>query len=75
MPAATVPCPKCGRQLASSGTLTVLDREFPIYQCDECLQVREALGIKLEGALTFAVNEAGQAFDPADPDTPLFPQG
>jgi hypothetical protein len=48
--------------------------ELPVYQCDECLVTREVLGVPLETALTFCVDENGRAFDPAAPDRPLFPE-
>ena len=65
-------CPKCGRDLACAGVLTVHleheDREVPTYQCDECLMTIDLGGTAMEVALTFAVDKNGQAFDPADPE-------
>ncbi|MCI0703584.1 MAG: hypothetical protein L0241_21090 [Planctomycetia bacterium] len=73
MPAKTVPCPKCGRQLTASGVVSIEDGpELPVYQCDECLVTRNAFGTLMEVALTFCVDENGRAFDPAAPDDPLF---
>jgi hypothetical protein len=52
--------------------LTVGDRTFPTYQCDECVVSREVLGLTMDVALTFCVNEHGQPFDPAGPDGSLL---
>jgi len=67
----TVPCPKCGRPLAPAGELTVGDRIFPSYQCDECLMQVEMFGTRQEVALTFCVDAQGRPFDPATPDGKL----
>ena len=68
-----IPCPKCGRILQPSGEVAVdADPAMPVYQCDECLVPGEVLGVKMELALTFCVDEKGRAFDPANPDNPLF---
>jgi hypothetical protein len=72
MSAGPFPCPKCGRSLLPAGELTVGDRTFPTYQCDECVVSREVLGLTMDVALTFCVNEHGQAFDPAGPDGSLL---
>lgn len=70
-----VKCPKCGRYLDASGEMSIDGkRPRPVYQCDECLVTREALGMKAEVALTFCVDTAGRAFDPANPDEPLLPK-
>jgi hypothetical protein len=62
------PCPKCGRSLQATGELLVADLIVPVYQCDQCLVPVDFAGEPMDVALTFAVNAAGQAFDPADPD-------
>ena len=68
------PCPKCGRLLAPSGVVSVDGGpELPVYQCDECLVMGEVLGVRMETALTFCIDERGRAFKPAAPDLPLFP--
>jgi hypothetical protein len=73
MPAASVPCPKCRRILNPSGVVSVGDGpELPVYQCDECLVTRTILGVPMETALTFCVDENGRTFDPADLDPPPF---
>ena len=65
------PCPKCGRQLAPMGVVSVSDNdELPVYQCDECLVMAEALGVKAEVSLTFVVRD-GRAYNPAAPDEPF----
>lgn len=44
---------------------------MPVYQCDECLMTMEALGVRAEVALTFAIDQAGRMVDPAAPDEPF----
>jgi len=74
MPTKTIPCPKCGRLLNPSGVVALDDGpELPVYQCDECLVMGDGLGLKMETALTFCIDEHGRAFNPAAPDDPLFP--
>ncbi len=69
----TRPCPKCGRQLAPMGVVSVSGGpELPVYQCDECLVMGDALGVKMELALTFCVAENGRVFNPSAPDDELF---
>lgn len=65
---ASYPCPKCGRPLPQSGEVAVDGKAIPIYSCDECLMVAEIFGERMEMALTFAVGDDGQPFDPASPD-------
>ena len=72
----TFPCPKCGRTLEQTGEATVTTEAgravvYPVFQCDECIAVVEMEGERMELALTFAVDENGQAFDPASPDGKL----
>lgn len=67
----SVKCPKCGRQLQASGEVEFEERTVPVYQCDECLVQTEMFGEPVEVALTFAVNAAGQPFDPASSDGKL----
>jgi hypothetical protein len=75
MPAKPVPCPKCGRMLNPAGVVSVEDGpEQLVYQCDECLVTGEVLGVQMETALTFCIDERGRAFNPAAPDRPLFPE-
>jgi ribosomal protein S27E len=71
MPTATVACPKCGRQLAAGGVLSIGGVEAPVYQCDECLVTTQVFGEPTEVALMFCIDKNGRAIDPADPDTPL----
>jgi hypothetical protein len=61
--------------LHPSGAVSVDDGpESPVYQCDECLVTRDVLGVRMETALTFCVDDSGRAFDPTAPDRPLFPE-
>jgi ribosomal protein L37AE/L43A len=64
-------CPKCGRTLQQSGELSVEAVSVPTFQCDECLMTIDFSGETMEVALTFAVDAAGNAFDPADPEGKL----
>jgi hypothetical protein len=58
-----------------AGVVSVEDGpEQPVYQCDECLVMGEVLGVQMETALTFCIDERGRAFNPAAPDHPLFPE-
>jgi hypothetical protein len=67
-----VPCPKCKRALAASGVVAVDGgAELPVYQCDECLVPGEALGVQMELALTFYIDELGRPVNPTAPDEPL----
>jgi hypothetical protein len=68
----STPCPKCGRPLEPSGTVTTGDRELPVYQCDECLVMTTLFGEPVETALTFCVGPDGKPFDPATPDGRLL---
>lgn len=45
--------------------------ELPVYQCDECLVTGEALGVSMELALTFYVDEQGRPINPNAPDQPF----
>jgi len=63
-------CPKCTRQLPSSGTLAVGDEEVTIFQCDECLQAVNMMGENWEVAFTFAVRADGSWFDPKADQSP-----
>lgn len=54
--------------LVQSGTLESEGRTYPTFQCDECLMKVDFLGEASEVALTFALDDEGQPFDPADPD-------
>jgi hypothetical protein len=72
----THPCPKCGRILQQSGEATVSCGDgtqlvVPVFQCDECLMNFDFGGESMEIALTFALDEKGQPFDPADPEGKL----
>lgn len=60
------PCPLCGAELASSGVLVANAQECSVFQCDDCTIVKPVFGEPFEVALTFAVNDEGQAFDPVD---------
>jgi len=70
-PSKTTSCPKCGRRLQASGELIIEGESVPTFQCDECLRVVEFLGQRQELALTFCLDAAGRAFDPADPEADL----
>jgi uncharacterized Zn finger protein len=59
-------CPKCGAELHAAGVLVLNGAECSVFQCDSCSIVKPFLGNPLEVALTFAVNDAGQPFDPVD---------
>ena len=57
------PCPKCNRRIAQSGELTIEGRSLAVFQCDECLETTRLMGVPVEVALTFAIDEDGQEFD------------
>jgi hypothetical protein len=59
-------CPRCNRLLEAAGVITFQGREFPSYQCDECLKTVDLFGEKMQVALTFCVDDQGKPFDPAD---------
>lgn len=59
-------CPRCGAELQASGSVAVGDDVMPVFQCDTCVVRKPVLGELFDVALTFAVNAAGQPFDPAD---------
>ena len=59
-------CPGCGAQLESVGTMTLGDCECSVFQCDTCVVSKPICGEPFDVALTFAVNDAGKPFDPAD---------
>jgi hypothetical protein len=59
-------CPGCGRRLEQCGEVSTEGRTYPVFQCDDCKRIVEMFGEPFEVALTFAVDENGRAFDPAD---------
>lgn len=59
-------CPKCGAELHSAGVLHLDGQDCSVFQCDSCVIVKPFLGEPIEVALTFAVNDAAQPFDPVD---------
>ena len=66
------PCPKCGRSLEPTGEVSLNGGPaLPVYQCDDCVTIAEAGGMKAEVALTFIVKD-GRAFDPTNPNEPLM---
>ena len=69
------PCPKCARVLQPCGVIAVDEGpEQPVYQCDECLTPSEVLGVKMDMALTFCIDEKGRVFNPADHSPLSFEQ-
>lgn len=63
-------CPNCGAQLEACGTLNVGGADCSVFQCDSCVVSKPFCGEPIDVALTFAINDAGQPFDPAD-DSPI----
>lgn len=61
------PCPQCKRVLHRSGELTIDGFPCPVFQCDHCIVTRSVAGMTADVNLTFAVDGAGRAFDPASP--------
>ena len=62
--------------LKQSGEATVTygdghEESVPVFQCDECVMIVDFAGEEAEVALTFALDEQGHPFDPADPDREL----
>lgn len=62
----TYHCPKCSALLHATGSITVDGVECPVFQCDSCVVTKLIFGEPFEVAVTFAVNPAGQSFDPVD---------
>jgi hypothetical protein len=60
-----VPCLECGRLLVASGIVHDDDGSYRVFQCDHCLVQTDLFGESIEVALTFAMNDQGQIFDPA----------
>ena len=60
------PCPLCGRELEQSGEATVSGRSYPVFQCDHCTKPVEMFGERFVVAYTFALDDEGKPFDPAD---------
>jgi hypothetical protein len=65
------PCPKCRRLLEQSGEVELRGQTYPVFQCDQCVVQVEMFGEPFDSALTFAVDGAGMAFDPASEDDAL----
>ena len=60
-------CPSCNRSLQQSGVVTTDDgKTFPVFQCEHCVRKTTLFGGEIEVALTFAVDDAGNVFDPDD---------
>lgn len=59
-------CPKCGVDAEQCGEIIADGKTTPIYQCEECTAFKDIFGEPFEVALTFAVDESGNIFDPAD---------
>lgn len=59
-------CPKCGLEIKSSGVIRTNGQDCSVFQCDTCSWKKPIFGRLFEVALTFAVNDAGQPFDPVD---------
>lgn len=59
-------CPKCNRQLAAAGEVTVPEGgpPLPVFQCGECIDTWTIDGETFEHALTFAVDAAGRVVSP-----------
>jgi len=51
--------------LQQAGDATVGGKVFPVFQCDECLSEVKMFGEPVEVAYTFALDEAGNPFDPS----------
>jgi uncharacterized Zn finger protein len=59
-------CPKCGMELETAGTICFDGNDCSVFQCDSCTVFKPIFDKPFEVALTFAVNDAGQPFDPVD---------
>lgn len=55
-----IPCPKCNRSLAPTGTINMGREEYLAYQCDECIIETGFCGEKIEVPLTFAADRSGK---------------
>ena len=58
-------CPKCSKLLEACGELEVEGAACPVFQCDDCIELKEIFGEPFEVALTFMVKD-GSAVDPVD---------
>jgi len=59
-------CPMCGLELESAGVIRIRGQDCSVFQCETCVWSKPIFGRPFEVAVTFAVNDAGQAFDPVD---------
>ena len=62
-----VECPKCGRQLAPAGALSIGEVATPVYSCPECLTRATVGDEQIEVPLTFFVGPGGRPVDLAHP--------
>lgn len=59
----SVPCPKFGRPLDSSGDLDVDGQTLAVYQCDDCIVPWQFGETEFPAALTFALDADGNYLD------------
>ena len=57
-------CPRCRQPVEPSGVVSIDEAELIVYQCNQCTVPWQVGGSTFETALTFAVSESGQFFDP-----------
>lgn len=57
-------CPKCNQELQQSGELDCDGIPMRVYQCESCIVEADFCGEKFAAALTFAVDAAGNFYDP-----------
>ncbi len=63
----TFPCPKCNRPLPQAGEILIGGEvACPVYQCADCVETVNFLGLMTQAAYTFAVDAQGRAFNPAE---------
>jgi hypothetical protein len=63
-------CPRCERLLPPSGEIVLGSATYPVYQCEECITETTMFGSAMSLPYTFAVDDAGLPFDPADDSLP-----
>jgi predicted nucleic-acid-binding Zn-ribbon protein len=58
-----IKCPKCGAPLEASGEIASGGKRLTVYQCEQCVVPWTFHGQTFQAALTFALDEDGNAFD------------
>ena len=57
-------CPSCKRLLAPCGEVEFEGKAAKVYQCEHCIKKTTLMGVEVEVHVTFAVDAAGNVFDP-----------